>query len=153
MLRDNDLKPCDGMKYYFTGDAVSNINLDAVQSALEERNENSYVLPVKFGRDTVKHGGLLNSTTEECLTIANQEHPGGYFQYCVVLHKQGNRRVDMLWYYYGHSELTYKKNREKERSKSISGSIMNMLTRVNETDVDAEYGYYDELEKMIKETF
>ena len=30
---------------------------------------------------------------------------------------------------------------------------MNMLTRVNETDVDAEYGYYDELEKMIQEVF
>lgn len=153
MLRENDLKPCEGMKYYFTGESVCGVSLDAVQEALTVKNENVYALPIKFGRDTVKHGGLLNSTTEECLTIVNQEHPNDYFQYCVLLHKQGGRRVDMLWYYYGHSELTYKKNREKERSKSISGSIMNMLTRVNETDVDAEYGYYDELEKMIQEVF
>lgn len=152
MIRDNDLKPCEGLGWYFTGDAAEMLNLNSVKKLLKEKNEETSALPIMFGQDEVKHGGLLNATKEPCLIIANKEHAEDYFRYCIILRKQG-RRLDMKCYYYGQSTLTGKKHQEEERANNIGGMILNMLTRVDQTKVDEEYAYYNELDNLIKETF
>lgn len=76
MIRDNDLKSCEGTNCYFSGAAAEKINLKLVEELLKEKNDAQYGLPIQFGRDEVKHGGLLNATKETCLTIVNQTHPG-----------------------------------------------------------------------------
>ena len=152
MLRDNDLKPWEGTNCYFEGEAAKQVDLDLVQNLLQQANENKYDLPIKFGRDEVKHGGLLNATKEPCLTIVNREHPEDYFKYCIVLHRVGHK-VYFDCTYYGQSVLTGKKHEEEERANRLSGMILNALSRVNEMDYSAEYQYYNEVESMIKEVF
>lgn len=152
MIRDNDLKRCEGLGWFFTDEAAETMDLSLVKKLLKEQNEKSFGLPIKFGWDEVRHGGLLNATKEPCLLIANKEHVEDYFRYCITLHKQG-RRLNMQCYYCGQSTLTGKKHAEEEREKSIGGMILNMLTRVDQTKVDEEYTYYNELDNLIKETF
>lgn len=42
MLRDNDLKPCEGTNCYFEGEAAKQVDLDLVQNLLQQANENKY---------------------------------------------------------------------------------------------------------------
>lgn len=58
MLRDNDLKPCEGTNCYFEGEAAKQVDLDLVQNLLQQANENKYDLPIKFGRDEVEAWGV-----------------------------------------------------------------------------------------------
>lgn len=152
MIRDNDLKSCEGTNCYFSGAAAEKINLKLVEELLKEKNDAQYGLPIQFGRDEVKHGGLLNATKETCLTIVNQTHPEDYFKYCIILRKQGNK-VWLQCFYYGQSVLTGKKHQEQERANSLSGMLLNALSHVNEMDYDAEYQYYHDFENMVKDVF
>ena len=151
MLHDNDLKPCDGLNFRLSGEVAEKLSLDVLKALIKEKNEQSYDLPIKFSRDSVKHGGLFNSSTEECMIITNKEHPDDYFRYCAILRKNG-RHGTLQFFYCGQSVLTGKKNQEAERSKKLSGMLINALVRVDQTKYDEEYQYYADLDNLLEET-
>lgn len=150
MIRDNELKPCDGLNYYLEEDVAQRYSLEVLKARIEQENEERYGLPLGFSYDNVKHGGLFNASTERCLLITNTEHPSDYFNYCAILRSKGKRGT-LQFFYYGHSVLTGKKEQEEARGKNLGGMLLNALVRVDQTKYDEEYQYYADLDRMIDE--
>lgn len=66
-----------------------NISLNDVRAALQKEADANAV-PIAFGSDQIKFGGLIGGSTEDCLVVYHPEHQKDYFNTAVKLKHQGN---------------------------------------------------------------
>ena len=67
----------------------NNINLDALQGALQEQC-NANGIPVSFEKDVLKTGSLFNKQSEDVLILYNPEHQFDYLRFLLRVTHQGN---------------------------------------------------------------
>ena len=85
MIKDKDLREFRPTVRYQNGNGVT---LQTVQEAIKQAAMN-FGIPVSFYADQVKSGGLLNSSTEDCLVLFHPEHQNDYFKFCIRVKRQG----------------------------------------------------------------
>jgi len=146
MIREADLKE-DRQGYKFKD---PNISLEQIRYAIEEKAD-EYGLPIGFTMDQIKGGGMLNKTVQDCLVIYHKHHPTDYFRNVITLRKQGNVTF-VAFHYYGYSKNTGKEGKTEERSKSLSGQLLNIAVGKNHKAAYAEeYDYYQLLGDVLRE--
>lgn len=62
------------------------VSFPAFRALLEQRNEETYHLPIAIEEDTLR--SLPDEPLQPCLLIYNREHPMDYFRHCILLERQ-----------------------------------------------------------------
>ena len=85
MIKDKDLREFRPAVRYPNGNGIT---LQTVQEAIKQAAMN-FGIPVSFYGDQVKSGGLIGSTTEDCLVLYHPEHQNDYYKFCIRVKRQG----------------------------------------------------------------
>lgn len=88
-------------------------NVGQIESVLQEKAKEAQIL-LATEKDQVKKGGMLNSSSVECLVLYHPSHKKDYFNFVLVV-EQGSIRV----YSYGES-----KNQKKLDNRSVGAGVM-----------------------------
>ena len=135
------------------------INLQTIKAAISDELDKNGV-PASFTSDTVKFGGLLNGSIEDCLVLSHPNHFSDYLRYVLRVKKQGNYAfliIDNI----GTSKMgakiaTADAARENRRGKSMSYKIGSMIGAAiagsgkNRAKYEEEQNWYDMVNDSIK---
>ena len=67
----------------------STVSLQSVKSAISDELDKNGV-PAAFKADSVRFGGLLGGSVEDCLVLSHPDHYSDYERYVLRVKKQGN---------------------------------------------------------------
>ena len=111
-----------------------NVNLMSVRNAIQEEADANGI-PVAFGEDKLKVGGLLSSTLEDILIMYNPQHPTDYLRFAIRVMHQG-RYAFMHVYNLGGS-----KNFRYDHKFGAAASIMKAIGG-HKAKLQEEENYY-----------
>lgn len=148
MIKADELREFRPVIRYKDGNGIT---LTVVQDAIKRRAEEMGV-PVAFGVDQVKSGGIFNRTIEECIVLYHPEHRTDYYNICIRVKHQGNN-VFVSAMDFGTSRQMKKEDLSKmykadRRGKSISykvGSMIGQGVRTigrSKSKLEEEQNYY-----------
>lgn len=85
MIKEKELREFRDTVRYSNGEGIT---LQTVRDAIKDCAMKMGIA-VAFRSDQVKVGGLLNSTTDDCLVMYHPEHENDYFKFCIRVRRQG----------------------------------------------------------------
>lgn len=158
-MRDADLHQVRQPIFYKDG---TNVDLQNIAQLLQAGFA-KYNVPVAFEFDKVKAGGLLKSTTTDCLVLYHPEHKKDYVNFVIRLSNQGTMtfvNVDS----FGSSkqmkkQIEYETNREQRRGQDVGSQLANILTTNlmtlgrSKSKLEEEKNYYKTCHAVMDEVF
>lgn len=111
---------------------------------------NKYGIPVDIVQDTIKSGGLFNSSQTPCISISPNDKKKRYKTYVITVQQQGIFSI-VTTYVYGFSESQYEI--EKAEAKRQSALGMMFAKGPNPQKLAEEENYYSVLEDCIMSIF
>lgn len=97
MLKMDDMQEERADVAYKT-EKEENITLMTLREMIQEA-ANKYQIPVAFGEEQIKSGGMFNKTVSDCITMWHPDHPTDYFRNAITLRKQGLMNYVSVFYY------------------------------------------------------
>lgn len=114
MIKEKELREFRPTYKYTDGNAIT---LQTIQNALEDK-ANEYQVPIAFYEEQIKFGGMLSSSTVDCIVLYHPEHRNDYYKVAISIKRQGTIA------FVSTNEFGESKNMKKLGARAGAGAAM-----------------------------
>jgi len=157
MLKMDDLQE-ERADVFIKVEKGESLSLDDLREAVTKTAE-EYQIPVAFGEDKIKSGGMFNKTEQDCITMFHPDHPTDYFRNAITMRKQGVMHYVSVYYYgkskqlgnQGWSNAAGNHLREGNLGRAALAGVMSIGK--NKAKLQEENDYYHALTQIFNDAF